>query len=76
MDPDTDRVVVVSGLPDGSVSSTFTVTGTSSPGLELNTAVQVRVTVVTPKGGMGLGILLDSTTEVGSGTVCPHNKVD
>ena len=33
--------------------------------------VQIRVTS-DPKGGMGLGMLLDSTTEMGAGTA--HNK--
>ena len=43
----------------------LTVTGTSSAGL--NSTAQVRVTS-DPKGDMGLGMLLDSVTEVGDGT--------
>jgi hypothetical protein len=43
----------------------LTVTGTSTAGL--NSTAQVRVTS-DPKGGMGLGMLLDSVTEVGAGT--------
>ena len=51
--------------PSSEVNTVFTVTGTSTAGL--NSTAQVRVTL-DPKGGMGLGILLDSTTEVGAGT--------
>ena len=68
-EPDTDGGVVVSGLPAGSVlnNSKFTFNGMSiSDPLGTNT-VQVRVTS-DPKGGMGLGMLLDSTTEMGAGT--------
>ena len=48
------------------VHTVFTVTGTSTAGL--NSTAQVRVTL-DPKGGIGLGMLLDSITEVGAGTV-------
>ena len=51
--------------PAGLVNTAFTVTGTSTAGL--NSTVQVRVTS-DPKGGIGLGMLLDSVTEVGAGT--------
>ena len=70
VDPDTDGGVVISGLPDGSVlnSSKFTFNGTSISGPLVNSTVQMRVTS-DPKGGMGLAMLLDNTTEVGAGTV-------
>ena len=73
MEPDTDGGVVVSGLPAGSVlnSSKFTFNGMSISGPLVTNTVQVRVTS-DPKGGMGLGMLLDSTTEMGAGTV--HNR--
>ena len=69
MDPVTDGVVVVSGLPTGPVlnSSKFTFNGISISGPLVNTTVQIRVTS-DPKGGMGLGMLLDNITEVGDGT--------
>ena len=51
--------------PSGSVNTVFTVIGTSTAGL--NSTAQVRVTS-DPKGGIGLGMLLDSVTEVGAGT--------
>ena len=51
--------------PTGVVNTVFTVTGTSTAGL--NSTAQVRVTS-DPKGGMGLGMLLDNDTEVGAGT--------
>ena len=66
VDPDTDGVVAVSRLPSLN-SSKFTFSGTSIPGPLVNNTVQVRVTS-DPKGGMGLGMLLDTTTEVGAGT--------
>ena len=69
VDPDTDGRVVVIGLSAGSVlnSSKFTFNGISISGpLSINTA-QIRVTS-DPKGGMGLGMLLDSITEMGGGT--------
>ena len=50
--------------PSGGVTAVLTVTGTSTAGL--NSTAQVRVTS-DPKGGMGLGMLLDSIT-VGAGT--------
>ena len=55
---------VVTSPCDG-VNTVLTVTGTFTAGL--NSTAQVRVTS-DPKGGMGLGMLLDSTTEVGAGT--------
>ena len=51
--------------PAGVVNAVFTVTGTSTAGL--NSTVQIRLTS-DPKGGIGLGMLLDSITEVGAGT--------
>ena len=51
--------------PAGVKNIVFTVTGTSTAGL--NSTAQVRVTLG-PKGGMGLGMLLDNITEVGAGT--------
>ena len=70
MDPDTDGVVVVSGLPAGSVlnNSKVTFNGTSIPVPLVNSTVQMRVTS-DPKGGIGLVGLLDNNTEVGAGTV-------
>ena len=53
--------------PAGLVNTVFTVTGTSTAGLNSRVTVQVRVTS-DPKGGIGLGMLLDSITEVGAGT--------
>ena len=50
--------------PAGVVNTVYTVTGTSTAGL--NSTEQVRVTS-DPKGGIGLGMLLDSVTEVGAG---------
>ena len=51
--------------PSGVVNTVLTVTGISTAGL--NSTAQVRVTS-DPKGGMGLGMLLDNDTEVGAGT--------
>ena len=75
VDPDTGRGVVVSGLPAGSAlnSSKFTFNGISISGPLSTNTVQIRVTS-DPKGGMGLGMLLDSSTEMGAGTV--HNRWD
>ena len=69
MDPDTDGRVVVSGLPAGSTfnSSKATFNGMSIPGPLVTITLQIRVRS-DPKGGMGLGMLLDSTTTVGAGT--------
>ena len=69
VDPDTDGRVVVIGLSAGSVlnSLKFTFNGISISGPLSTNTVQIRVTS-DPKGGMGLGMLLDSTTEVGAGT--------
>ena len=47
------------------VNTVFIVTGISTT--ELNSTAQITVTS-DPKGGMGLGMLLDSITEVGAGT--------
>ena len=63
--PITGCAVLARMNPFGSVNAVFTVTGTSTAGL--NSTVQVRVTS-DPKGGIGLGMLLDSVTEVGAGT--------
>ena len=63
--PITGCAVLVVMDPSGLVNTVFTVTGASTAGL--NSTVQVRVTV-DPKGGIGLGMLLDSITEVGAGT--------
>ena len=67
-DPDAGRGVVVSGLPAGFIlnSSKFTFKMSITGPLGTNT-VQIRVTS-DPKGCMGLGMLLDRTTEVGAGT--------
>ena len=51
--------------PSFVVNTVFTVTGTSTAGL--NSTAQVRVTL-DPKGGIGLGMLLDSVIDVGFGT--------
>ena len=51
--------------PSGVANTAFTVTGTSTA--ELNSTAQVRI-ISDPKGGMGLGMLLDNDTEVGAGT--------
>ena len=63
--PITGCAVLVRENPSGVVNAVLTATGTSTAGL--NSTAQVRVTL-DPKGGMGLGILLDSVTEVGAGT--------
>ena len=70
MEPDIDGVVVVSGLPAGSVldSSTVTFSGISTSDPLFNiTMVQVRVTL--DPGLMELEMLLTSITEDGGGTV-------
>ena len=69
VDPDIDGALVVSGFPAGSVLNTskLTFNGMLIPGPLDKKAVQPRATS-NPKGGMGLGIPLDSTTEVGTGT--------
>jgi hypothetical protein len=51
--------------PVGLVNTVFTVTGTSTTGL--SSTAQVRVTS-DPRGSIGLGMLLDNTTEIGVGT--------
>ena len=63
--PITGCAVLVVMNPAGVVNAVFTVTVTSTAGL--NSTVQVRVTA-DPKGGIGLGKLLDNITEVGAGT--------
>ena len=62
--PITGCAVLVDMNPSGPVNTVLTVTGISTAGL--NSTAQVRVTS-DPKGGMGLGMLLDSVT-VGAGT--------
>ena len=57
--------------PVGLVNTVLTVTGTSTAGL--NSTAQVRVTS-NPKGGMGLGMLLDSAIEVGAGTANNYDR--
>ena len=57
--------MLVRGNPSSVINTVFTVTETSTAGL--NSTAQVRVTS-DPKGGMGLGMLLDNATEVGAGT--------
>ena len=57
--------------PSSVVNTVLTVTGTSTAGL--NSTAQVRVTS-DPKGGMGLGMLLDSIIEVGVGTALQDNE--
>ena len=56
--------------PAGPVHTVFTVTGTSTAGLNSMCTVQFRVTS-DPTGCTGLGgtVLLDNVTEVGAGTV-------
>ena len=73
MDPDTDGVVVGSRLPAGSIlnSSKVTFNGTSTSGVLVNDALQVRVTS-DPKGCTLPSMLLDSITEVGAGTAIYH----
>ena len=51
--------------PSGVANIVLTATGISTAGF--NSTAQVRVTS-DPKGGMGLGMLLDNDTEVGAGT--------
>jgi hypothetical protein len=63
--PITGCAVLVRMNPSGVVNNVFIIIGTSTAGL--NSTAQVRVTS-DPKGGMGLGMLLDSVTEVGTGT--------
>ena len=60
-------VVLVIVNPSGLVNTVFTVTGTATTEFNSTVTVQVRVTS-DPKGGIGLGMLLDSITEVGAGT--------
>ena len=67
MEPEIDGVVIVSGLPAGSLNSMFTVTGTSTAGL--NSTMQNRGTL-DPTGRMGLIGSLVTVTEVGAGTAC------
>ena len=63
--PITGCAMLVDMNPSGVVNTVLTVTGTSITA-GLNSTAQVRVTS-DPKGGMGLGMLLDSVT-VGAGT--------
>ena len=57
--------------PSFVVNTVFTVTGTSTAGL--NSTAQVRVTL-DPKGGIELGMLLDSITEEGAGTAKLYHR--
>ena len=59
----------------GPVHTVFTVTGTSTDGL--NSTVQVRVTLADPIGrtANGLAWSLVTLTEVGAGTKCNRNGV-
>ena len=57
--------MVVRVNPSGVVNAVFTAIETSTAGL--NSTAQVRL-MSDPKGGMGLGMLLDNATEVGAGT--------
>ena len=63
--------LLVRGNPSSIDNTVLIVTGTSTAGL--NSTAQVRVTS-DPKGGMGLGMLLDSDTEVGAGTAKLRQK--
>ena len=65
MELDTDAEEIINDLPAGSISRTFTVTGTSTAGL--NSTVQVRVTY-DPRARMGLIRSLVTIIEVGDGT--------
>ena len=65
--PITGCAVLARVNPSGAVNAVFTVTGTSTDVFDSTVTVQVRVTS-DPKGGIGLGMLLDSVTEVGAGT--------
>ena len=65
--PITGCAVLVVTIPSELVNIVFPVTGIYTAGL--NSAAQVRVTL-DPKGGIGLGMLLDSIKEAGAGTVC------
>ena len=69
MELDTDAEEIINDLPAGSISRTFTVTGTSTAGL--NSTVQVKVTS-DPTGRMGLTGLLVTVTKVGTGTGMVH----
>ena len=67
-EPDIERGVVVNGLPTGSDfdNSIFTVNGISISGPLFNNTLQINVT--SDPGWMGLGIILESATEAGTGT--------
>ena len=71
--PITGCAVLVCMNPSTAVNSVLTVTETSTAGL--NSTAQVRVTL-DPKGGMGLGMLLVSVTEVGTGTAQKMYAID
>ena len=66
--PITGCAVLVGVNPSAVVNSVLTVTGTSTN--VFNFTAQVRVTLDPLIGGIGLGMLLDSITEVGAGTAC------
>ena len=65
--PITGCAVLACMNPSGLVNTVFTVTGASTDVFDSKVTVQVRVTS-DPKGGIGLGMLLDSVTEAGAGT--------
>ena len=65
--PITGCAVLARVNPTGSVNTVITVTGTSTAGFDSTVTVQVTVTL-DPKGGIGLGMLLNSAMEVGAGT--------
>ena len=69
--PITGCAVLVRMNPSSVVNTVLTVTRISTTGL--NSTAQVRVTS-DPKGGMGLGMLLDSAIEVGSGTANNYDR--
>ena len=65
--PITGCAVLVVMNPASVVNTVFTVTGISTADWGLNSTAQVRVTS-DPKGGIGLGKLLDNIMETGVGT--------
>ena len=69
MEPDTDGAVVFSELPAGSVlnSSKLTFNGMSISCPLVSSTIHVKVTSDSI-GRMGLGRLLDSVVEIGTGT--------
>ena len=59
--------------PSEVVNAVFTVTGISTAGFNSTCTAQVRVTLG-PKGGIGLGMLLDTITKVGAGTAKLYDR--